>query len=160
MRPTNAACSPRPGCSASAPFVSSSRQDMRKRGRIAAEPIRNHGMRNSARSPQVETGGVYRTGIHNPASARPPTCRGRNSHRWLPPAQIRTSGITAYGFHERPSRCQPKFLLRPFGGSRKGACPLAGGAAVFAAWGEPARPGFPFGETGKGYKFLFLAAAG
>jgi len=37
-----------------------------------------------------------------------------------------------------------------FGGSRKGACPLAGGAAVFAAWGEPARPGVPLWGNGKG----------
>jgi len=28
----------------------------------------------------------------------------------------------------------------------KGACPLVGGAADSAAWGEPARPGFPFGK--------------
>jgi hypothetical protein len=45
---------------------------------------------------------------------------------------------------------------RLFWGSRKGACPLAGGAAVFAAWGEPARPGFPFRETGKGSKIPSL----
>jgi hypothetical protein len=45
---------------------------------------------------------------------------------------------------------------RLFWGSRKGACPLAGGAAVIAAWGEPARPGFPFRETGKGLKIPSL----
>lgn len=28
--------------------------------------------------------------------------------------------------------------------------PLVGGAADFAAWGEPSRPGLPLGETGKG----------
>ena len=45
--------------------------------------------------------------------------------------------------------------LAPIGGMRKGGSaerfetPLAGGAAA-AAWGEPARPGFPPGETGKG----------
>jgi hypothetical protein len=54
--------------------------------------------------------------------------------------------------HEKASLCQQKSSLAPsfFGGSRKGACPLAGGAAVFAAWGEPARPGFPLWGNGKG----------
>jgi hypothetical protein len=37
--------------------------------------------------------------------------------------------------------------------------PLAGGAAVWAAWGEPARPGFPRRGNGKG-EIGFLAAAG
>lgn len=46
-------------------------------------------------------------------------------------------------------------------GMHKGAAaPLVGGAAFFAAWGEPARPGLPpEGETGKG-EINFLAAAG
>ncbi len=35
-------------------------------------------------------------------------------------------------------------LARSFWGiAQGGLAPLAGGAAGFAAWGEPARPGFP-----------------
>jgi hypothetical protein len=34
-----------------------------------------------------------------------------------------------------------------------------GGAALFAAWGEPSRPGFPRRGNGKG-EIRFLAAAG
>ena len=37
--------------------------------------------------------------------------------------------------------------------------PLAGGAALLAAWGAPARPGFPRRGNGKG-EIGFLAAAG
>ena len=36
------------------------------------------------------------------------------------------------------------------GDAQGGGSPLVGGAAVFAAWGEPARPGFPPGGNGKG----------
>jgi hypothetical protein len=54
-------------------------------------------------------------------------------------------------FHEKASSVNKNLsLARSFGGSRKGACPLAGGAAFFAAWGEPARPGFPLWGNGKG----------
>lgn len=45
-----------------------------------------------------------------------------------------------------------KILSVVLRGSRKGACPLAGGAAVFAAWGEPSRPGFPCGKRERGVK--------
>ncbi len=33
---------------------------------------------------------------------------------------------------------------------RENGTAAGGSRAVFAAWGEPARPGFPLGETGKG----------
>ena len=59
-------------------------------------------------------------------------------------------------FHEKAFLCQAKSFARPFGGSRKGACPLAGGAAVFAAWGEPARPAFPLGKRERGVKIPSL----
>src|SRR5579863_9197958 len=51
------------------------------------------------------------------------------------------------GFHERPPPVNHN--LR-FGGFTRGRSPLVGGAAFFAAWGEPSRPGLPLGETGKG----------
>src|SRR4051794_17491948 len=51
-------------------------------------------------------------------------------------------------FHEKAFLCQAKSFARPSGGSRKGACPRAGGAAVFAARGEPARPGVPLWGNG------------
>jgi hypothetical protein len=43
-----------------------------------------------------------------------------------------------------------KSAIVQLGDRTRGLCPLVGGAAVLAAWGEPARPGFPLGETGKG----------
>src|SRR5271168_148711 len=69
--------------------------------------------------------------------------------------------------------CKVHRRRRPAGGCTRGAAaPLVGGAAArgvpallagatrVAAWGEPARPGFPpQGETGKG-ALQFLAAAG
>src|SRR5271154_7130296 len=36
------------------------------------------------------------------------------------------------------------------GDSQGGGSPLVGGAALYAAWGEPARPGFPLWGNGKG----------
>jgi hypothetical protein len=58
-----------------------------------------------------------------------------------------------------------------YGGYTRGRQPSCGGAggiaacqrfllarSVLPAWGAPSRPGFPLGETGKGFKFL--AAAG
>jgi hypothetical protein len=54
-----------------------------------------------------------------------------------------------------------KSRARPLPGiAQGGLAPLAGGAAVLAAWGERTRPGFPRGN-GKGVstKVCFLAAA-
>ena len=45
------------------------------------------------------------------------------------------------------------------GDPQGGGAPLVGGAALFAAWGEPSRPGFPLRGNGKG-EIRFLAAAG
>ena len=65
----------------------------------------------------------------------------------------------------RDGFCKAEFASAPESafvqGMHKGAAaPLVGGAAFFAAWGEPARPGLPpEGETGKG-EINFLAAAG
>ena len=44
------------------------------------------------------------------------------------------------------------------GDRARGPSPLAGGAAVFAAWGERARPGFPLGERERGFDSLLPQA--
>ena len=87
---------------------------------------------------QVEAGEVAEVKDVVPALAgtprqTPPKLGSRQASMRRPPLSIKM-------FHSREL----------FGGSRKGACPLAGGAAVFAAWGEPARPSFPLWGNGKG----------
>jgi hypothetical protein len=56
------------------------------------------------------------------------------------------------GFHEKASLCQQKSFTRAIflGDRARGLALLRGGAAGFAAWGEPARPSFPFWGNGKG----------
>jgi len=62
----------------------------------------------------------------------------------------------------RPASVNNKIYDRPLWGMAQGGLPSCGGSRRFlAAWGEPARPGFPLRGNGKGGgKFSFLAAAG
>src|ERR1700739_3236176 len=65
---------------------------------------------------------------------------------------------TGRAFHEKPPSCQAP-PPKKHGGYTRGRSPLVGGAALFAAWGEPSHPGFPRRGNGKGV-IRFPAAAG
>ena len=63
---------------------------------------------------------------------------------------IRLRSLNASGFHERAGRCQENLSIVLLGDRTRGACPSCGGSRHQAAWGEPSRPDFPLGGTGKG----------
>jgi hypothetical protein len=56
------------------------------------------------------------------------------------------------------SRSKAARKLKPMGDAQGGEALLRGGAADFAAWGEPARPGFPLGKRERGSDSLLPQA--
>src|SRR5690348_14913292 len=77
-------------------------------------------------------------------------------------APVKNRSMAVAASMRRPASVNNKIYDRPLWGMAQGGLPSCGGSRRFlAAWGEPARPGFPLRGNGKGGgQFSFLAAAG